>query len=206
VTGLRRQLTAPAPLLAVLLLAFTLVLVVVELRWGPVHRLDRRIADDLHRVALDHPAQVTWWKWVSRVLHPYVLRIASAIAAAALWLRGRRRTAVFVLVTIAGAALLETLTKALVDRARPVFAEPVAHASGASFPSGHAMTSMVAFGLLVLLVPAHRRLAAAVGAIAVVLVGFSRLALGVHYLTDVVGGWLLGAACLVAAEWMVRRR
>ncbi len=205
-TGPRRQIPPRAALLAVVLLAFALVLLAVELRWGPVQRLDRRISYDLHSVALDHPGEATWWKWVSRVLHPGVLRIAAVLAVAVLWLGGLRRAAVLVLLAMAGAAVLETLTKLLVDRARPAFAEPVAHASGASFPSGHAMTSMVAFGLLVVLLPAHRWLATAAGVVAVGLVGFSRLALGLHYLTDVVGGWLLGTAWLVAAEWLVSRR
>jgi membrane-associated phospholipid phosphatase len=194
-------------LLATLLLAFALVLLAVELRWGPLHRLDLRVADELNRIERRHPAQVTWWKWVSRVLYPDVLRIAAAIAAVALWLGRRRGAALLVVVAMAGAAALEVTVKALVGRDRPVFAEPVAHAPGAAFPSGHAITATVAFGLLVVLVPARHRVAAALAAAgAVALVSFSRLALGVHYLTDVAGAWLLGLACLVAAHWTVSRR
>jgi membrane-associated phospholipid phosphatase len=189
-----------------LLIAFALVLLAVELRWGPVHRLDQRVAVDLHRAAVDHPAAVSWWTWVSRVLHPDVERVAGAVAAIGLWFAHRRGTAVFVVVALAGQAALEAITKTLVGRRRPMFAGPVAHASGAAFPSGHAMTSILAFGLLVLLVPRGAKPAAAVGgAVAVVLVGFSRLALGVHFVTDVIAGWLLGAAWLVAADWLRQR-
>ena len=189
-----------AVLLTALLVGFALVLAAVQSHWYPVRRLDLRIADDLHHAELRHPAQVSWWKWVSGVLSPDVLRIAAAGAAIGLWLSRRHRVALLVVVTMAGAWLLEVTTKALVGRDRPAFAHPVAHAPGAAFPSGHAMTSIVALGLLVLLVPGLRVVAAAVGGLAVALVGFSRLALGVHYLTDVVGGWLLGAAWLVGID------
>jgi undecaprenyl-diphosphatase len=188
------------------LVAFAALLTAVELRWGPLRRLDLRVADDLHRTELRHPGQVSWWKWVSRVLHPDVLRIAAALAALVLWLRRRRRDALLLAAAMAGAWLIETVTKPLVGRDRPVFAHPVAHAPGASFPSGHALTAIVAFGLVMMFVPRYRWVAAAVGGAAVILVAFSRLALGVHYLTDVVGAWLLGAAWLIACTWAFNRR
>jgi membrane-associated phospholipid phosphatase len=207
VTRARLHIGGRAALVGALVIAVALVLVVVELRWGPVHRLDRRVAASLNRTELDHPSQADWWRWVSRVLHPDVLRIAAVVAGAALWLKRRRSAALFVVVAMAGAAVLESITKALVGRDRPVFVDPVAHAPGAAFPSGHAMTSIVAFGLVVLLVPANRRAAAVVvGVIAVALVGFSRVALGVHYVSDVVAGWLLGVAWLVTADGIVKHR
>jgi undecaprenyl-diphosphatase len=122
-------------------------------------------------------------------------------------MRDRRREAVFVVLAITLAAAVESIVKAAVGRARPVFAHPLSHAAGASFPSGHAITSFVAFGLLALLVPRRARLPAALGAVALsALVGFSRIALGVHYVSDVLGAWLLGAAVLVGTEaWFSRR-
>jgi membrane-associated phospholipid phosphatase len=194
-------------LLAALLVTWTVLLVLVVAEWGPLRRLDLRVAADLHRAALDHPGQLTWWKWVSRVLHPDVERIAWALAAVGLWLAKRVRAAVFVVIVMGGAAVLEAVTKVAVARHRPVFAQAVASAAGKSFPSGHALGAVVAFGLLVLLV--SRRLVlvtAVVGACAVLLVSYSRLALGVHYLSDVVGGWLLGAAWLLLADWLLADR
>jgi undecaprenyl-diphosphatase len=134
------------------------------------------------------------------VLHPDVLRIAAAVAALLLALQRRIGAAILVVVALGGQAVLETVTKVSVNRHRPAFAPALAHASGSSFPSGHAMTALVAFGVLVLLAPGRLRIpAAAVGVVGVVLVSFSRLALGVHYLTDVLGAWFLGAAWLVVA-------
>jgi membrane-associated phospholipid phosphatase len=205
-TLIARLSSRRAALVAALLVGFAVLLAVVELRWSPVHRLDVRTARTLHRTAIDDPDGTRWWRWVSDVLSPTVLRVLALAAVVLLWLRGRRRTAAFVAVTVVGAATLESLTKAMVGRARPVFTDPVAHAAGKSFPSGHAMTSLTVFGLLVIL--AGRRRPQAIGAaiVAVAAVGFSRLALGVHYVSDVLGGWLLGTAWLLAVDWFFNRR
>lgn len=206
--GSRRQrVPARAGVLATLVIAFALLLWLVAARWGPLHRLDNRVATSLHGTGVDNSGEVRWWQDVSDVIAPTVLRIVSLFAGVLLWLGQRRRTAVVVLATMAGAAALESIMKAAVARDRPTFARPLAHASGAAFPSGHAMTAFVAFGLLVLLVPAGRRVAAlVVGVVAVGLVSFSRMALGVHYLSDVIGAWLLGAGWLVAIDWLFRVR
>jgi len=205
-TRMARLLTRRAALLAVLLVGFAVLLAVVELRWAPVHRLDVGTARTLHRTAIDDPGETRWWRWVSDGLSPTVLRVVALAAVVLLWLRGRRRTAGFVAVAVVGAATLESLTKVIVGRARPVFSDPVAHAAGKSFPSGHAMTSLTVFGLVVILAGHHRRAAIGVAVVAVGAVGFSRLALGVHYLSDVLGGWLLGTAWLLAVDWLFNRR
>ena len=206
-------MTEPRPnrraplLLGALIATWTVLLVLVVSKWAPLHRLDLRVDSELHSVALDHPGQVSFWTWVSRVLHPDVERLAWAVAAIALWFAKRRRAALFVVIVMLGAAVLEAVTKVAVGRARPVFAHAVASAAGKSFPSGHALGAVVAFGLLVLVVPRRFKLVAAiVGGCAVLLVSYSRLALGVHYLTDVVGGWLLGAAWLVLTAWLLADR
>lgn len=189
--------------LVALLTAFTLLLVLVVTGWGPLHRLDLRVADDLHRVAVEQPGQTDFWIWVSRVLHPEVERVAAAVAAVVLWIARRRRAALFVVVVMAGAAGLEAAVKLAVGRSRPAFAHPVVQAAGYSFPSGHTLAAVVTFGLVVTLVPAGYKIFMAVaGTAAALLVSYSRIALGAHYLTDVVAAWLLGAAWLTAAAWL----
>jgi undecaprenyl-diphosphatase len=111
--------------------------------------------------------------------------------------------------------LLNSTVKVLVDRPRPTFADPVATARGLSFPSGHAMAVAVNYGALLLVyLPAlarrWKRVATIVAMTIVVAVGVSRLVLGVHYVTDVLGGWLLGLAWLALSTaafsiWRVER-
>jgi membrane-associated phospholipid phosphatase len=80
--------------------------------------------------------------------------------------------------------------------------QAVATAPGRSFPSGHALNSLVGCGVLLLvlsplLASVWRRVARAAAGLIVLLVGFARVGLGVHYLTDVVAGWTIGAAWLL---------
>ena len=94
-----------------------------------------------------------------------------------------------------GTALLNTTLKAVIQRLRPQLPEPWITETGWSFPSGHAMGSLVAYGFLAYLLtqmsPAEfpRRTAVMVLATLVLLIGFSRIYLGVHYLSDVIGGY-----------------
>jgi undecaprenyl-diphosphatase len=125
-------------------------------------------------------------------------------AAIWVWRRGHLRLAIFLVVTALGGGLLDTVVKEAVDRPRPSLVDPVATAYGKSFPSGHAMSSTFVYGALVLVfLPAiGRRYRPVVigGAVLLVLaIGFSRLALGVHYITDVAGGFVLGLAWLAAS-------
>jgi membrane-associated phospholipid phosphatase len=124
-----------------------------------------------------------------------------AVVVIVLLVRRQRRLALWAAVTTIVAGLLGDGLKTVVARARPVLPEPVAHAPGFSFPSGHALNSFVFFGILLLLVlpllpRAWRWVAWAVAVGGTLLVGFDRVALGVHYVSDVVGGWLLGAGLL----------
>jgi len=122
-----------------------------------------------------------------------------------LWRRGAQRLAAWAVVTMAIGGVLGVVLKLLVDRARPSFPEPVAHASGYSFPSGHALNSFLGVGVLLLvflpvLSRAGRALAVIVGAAVVLLTGYDRVALGVHYVSDVVAGWVVALACLAGTS------
>src|SRR6185503_19518696 len=94
----------------------------------------------------------------------------------------------------------------LVGRLRPVVAHPVAHGGGASFPSGHSLGSFVCYGAVLLAflpaVPGRwRRPVVIAVATLVALIGISRILLGVHFLSDVVGAWALGVAWLGATTY-----
>jgi undecaprenyl-diphosphatase len=178
---------------------------------GWVHRLDVSFDDNLNRYVAGHPAEVSTWKVVSDIGGPLTWRILAGGVAVVLFLRHLRREAVLVVVVMAGAWVLSGTIKALVDRHRPIVPTPVDHVGGGSFPSGHALTSFTALGLLVLLTwPLTSRwwraLVVTVAALVVLGIGFSRLILGVHYLTDVLGGWLIGLLLLIAATQAIRAR
>lgn len=129
------------------------------------------------------------------------------------WVRGRRADAVFLVATMAGAVLLFRGIKILVDRPRPPAVTQVVRETSESLPSGHATMAMVVIGSLVVLFWAGRGTAAriamvAAGALWVGAVGSTRVYLGVHWFSDVIIGWLLGAAWLAAcaATWSWWRR
>ena len=116
------------------------------------------------------------------------------IATAYLVARRKRRAALFLFMTIGGRFLVE-LQKLIASRPRPGVSPHLVAADTYSFPSGHAANSMITFLAIALLLPVHpRNRAIAVGlAIALALqTGASRVMLGVHWPTDVIGGWAFG--------------
>ncbi|MCW3007681.1 MAG: putative rane protein [Solirubrobacterales bacterium] len=204
--------------LALVAVPFGLLLFLVQDKWSPLLSVDQGARDDLHAYAIDHTAFVDAMRRLSTIgSAPVYLVLFGGIAA---WLAWRRRTrlAIFVVVTMVGNSLLNGLVKLAVERARPVLPDPVAHANGLSFPSGHAESAIVAYGvLLVVFLPAlrgaWRALAIGLGAALVAAIGFSRVALGVHFVSDVLAGYALGAAWLAVmitiadpVGWKERRR
>lgn len=171
---------------------------------GPVVRFDIGAAAAIHRLVVERPAVLRFMAAVSFLGKPVWLFVI--VGAAALFLARQRlwRLVVFTVVTPLLGGIVDTAVKVAVNRDRPVFEQPLVHAMGKSFPSGHSMSAVVAYGaLLVVFLPVLRRshrLAAVIGVGALCfLIGISRLALGVHFLSDVVGGWALGVAWLAAA-------
>ncbi|MFG2532915.1 phosphatase PAP2 family protein [Streptomyces sp. NPDC048516] len=187
-------------------LLFGLLLILVVARWGPLMSLDTAFAGTLHRTAVAAPG----WTRLIRVFSdwvwdPWTMRAVLAVAVLLLVRRGERRLALWVAATALAGTGLQQAVKALVGRERPAWPDPVAAAHYAAFPSGHALSALVAGALVLWLLrlagarPLWRWTARAVVTVSVVGVAFTRLYLGVHWLSDVVGGWLLGGA-LVAGS------
>ncbi len=180
---------------------FGLLLMLVRFRVDALYDADHGVAAAANELVAARPPVVTVLEAVSRLGGRPVLFWLVTVAVVRLLVRGRTRLAVYVVVAGIGALLLDPSVKALVGRLRPVVDVPVAAAPGSSFPSGHALGSMVAYGaLLLVFLPAVRRrrrpLAIALVALVVLAVGATRVLLGVHFVSDVVAGWLLGAAWL----------
>lgn len=193
-------------------LAALLVTIAVATGFGPLLDLDHTVATGLHSYALDHPGWVTALQTWTDVFQPWTFRALLVGIAVLPLARRRTRTAAWVLVSVLVAGAVESGAKALLGRARPHWAHPVSQAVGGSFPSGHALTSAVGCGVLLVLawpvVGRATRRALAVAAVAVpAITGFTRLALGVHFLSDVIGGWLIAATIVTAllAAWPIAR-
>jgi membrane-associated phospholipid phosphatase len=190
-------------------LGFGVLLLLVRFHWGPLQSLDQGVAEGLnHRVA-PHPAVVKALEAVSQLGGRPVLIWLVVIPGALLLIRRRARLAVYLAVTGIGALLLDPSLKTLVGRIRPVVDVPVTSAPGNSFPSGHALGSSVVYGALLLVflpivAPRWRKAFIALVAVVVVAIGLTRIALGVHFLSDVLAGWLLGAAWLGVTAYAFR--
>ncbi|HTJ32605.1 MAG TPA: phosphatase PAP2 family protein [Dactylosporangium sp.] len=190
-------------------LLFSCLVVAVRVRWVPMESLDRGVADELNAVVAPRRFLVVLMGGISRLGSFGVLAWLVGIGAMIVLLRRRYRLAGFLLATALGGLVLDPALKLAVGRLRPVVEQPVAHGGGNSFPSGHALNSFVCYAALLLvflpaLRPAWRRPALISAGALVALIGFSRLALGVHFLSDVIGGWSLGVAwvglCAAAFE------
>jgi len=110
-----------------------------------------------------------------------------------------------------GAIGLYAIAKQVVSRPRPAMIDLIGHVSGSSYPSGHAIQSLTAWGMLALLAgtgrsPRLRGGLLAAAALVVLLVGVSRIYLGAHWLTDVLAGYALGAAWIAALYALRLRR
>jgi undecaprenyl-diphosphatase len=196
----RRRLTALAAVSAAAAV-FAVLLILVRLHWSPLESVDHGAAADTNRwVAGDHTL-VTVLKAVTWLGSDVALVAVIGLAAVYLAIRKRWWLAVYLVVAGAGALVLNPVLKSLAGRLRPVVAHPVAYGTGDSFPSGHSLGSIICYGaLLLVFLPVARgrwrpALITVITAI-VVLVGVSRILLGVHYLSDVIAAWAIGIAWL----------
>ena len=157
-----------------------------------------------------HPELVDASRVLALGLHPWVFRVLVVVVVLRAWRAGRRRSALVVAAAMAGGGALGGVLKLVVQRPRPAWEEPLATATGYSMPSGHALNATLGCALLVMLawpsLSGGARAAALALATAVAALGaVHRLVLGVHYLTDVVAGVVLGLVVVGAAVAGERR-
>jgi undecaprenyl-diphosphatase len=171
----------------------------VAARFGPQLRLDSRVSDALYAgdsrsAALNDLLQVLTAPGLT------VVRVV-VLLPVVVWLVLRRSwwTAAWVLTAIVLVAPLTTAIKELVGRVRPDFVKGGARLESLSFPSGHSsgIATLVTVALVLawpVLGHTGRWVCLALGVALAVLVGLTRMWLGVHFLSDVLGGWALGVA------------
>jgi membrane-associated phospholipid phosphatase len=161
---------------------------------------DQRLADWLHGRATDPLTDV--FHGITFLGNFLTLLAVTIVAVAVLWRKRARTDAVFVALAFAGAQVLSSGMKLGFRRDRPFFPDPLATEHTYSFPSGHALVSLAVYGALALLLArelsthGRRALLFAGVALLVLAIGFSRLYLGVHFLSDVLAGFAAGIAWL----------
>jgi undecaprenyl-diphosphatase len=198
---LRQHRLAPLITVTVAALVFTILLIAVRLQWAPLESADHGAAAGINNLIAGNATLVSAVKAVTWLGSNGVLWTVIAAATAILAIRRQWRLAAYLLVTGAGALILDPILKSLVGRLRPVVAHPIAHGTGNSFPSGHSLGSIVCYGaILLVFLPAARgrwRTAFITVIVALIaLIGISRILLGVHYLSDVLGAWAVGITWL----------
>ena len=191
----------------VLLLIFAAIAQSV-LSHSAIVRFDLDLAETLHAGAT--PAGIAFWYLVTRFgTFPAVAAAGIGFTAAYTSRRGWLPLAGW-LAALSGSELLAWALKHAIHRERPIFAIAYAREATYSFPSSHVLGALVGYGMVVYFVVCltrsrlWRATAAAVAAALVLAVGFSRLYLGLHFFSDVVGGLAAGAvwltACVTALE------
>lgn len=167
---------------------------------GPWGVLDDALAGGLRAQASASVLQ--WFAVLTHLGDTWVLAALTLAVAGALWWRQHRLLAAGWLVAMAGNGALTKILKNVFERVRPEHSHGIAEAVGYSFPSGHSSASMVAYAMLAYLAtrlrprPWHAPSAAAAGVL-IFTTGWSRVVLHVHYASDVLAGWVLGATWMV---------
>lgn len=204
---LRSLLKPLAAGFVVVLLLLAFALIASEVFEGETHAIDMRLLRKAYQIREAHP----WFTQVMRDLSglgsTVVLTLFTVVTAGYLLLVSARVTAMLVVASTVSCAVLINLLKQLFSRLRPdaAFADYVAW--GMSFPSGHASMSAAVFLTLgVLTATTRRRLSErlyilAAAAATALLIGASRVALGVHWASDVLAGWAVGTAWAMA--WLL---
>jgi membrane-associated phospholipid phosphatase len=130
----------------------------------------------------------------------------ATVTALLLFNRRRWRSLTYLIVTLLGSIIINRTAKVLLHRVRPHLWESPAPEFDYGFPSGHAMSSMTFVAVLVILTwrSRWRWLVLIVGTIFVLVIGWTRLYLGVHYPSDILAGWMVSVAWAVGVSLIIR--
>ncbi|HEV2569122.1 phosphatase PAP2 family protein [Sphingomonas sp.] len=141
-----------------------------------------------------------FWLSLSQFGQSRVVGALAVLAAIALWMNGRGRAAVVLVAVVAVQISTNALLKLLFARSRPDLFEHLDLVNDLSYPSGHSAQNACFYLLLALILHRHT---AWVGVPLLLLIGTSRVVLGVHWPSDVIGGWMEGVAFALVGAWLV---
>jgi undecaprenyl-diphosphatase len=156
---------------------------------------------------------VIFFKLVTLLGSTFVATLLSCVVGIYLLMRGQRYWFTTFVLSVVGGVVLNRQLKIVFQRTRPQFDDPIMTFTGYSFPSGHTITATVLYGCLAALIVAHTRNQAVrasvivAAGIVIALVGFSRIYLGAHFLSDVLAAmaegfaWLSLSFTLVYSLW-----
>lgn len=212
--GLDRYLSLLKPLsigLAAVLLTMLFLKLGGEVVEGDTHGFDTRLLHGAQALRADHPWLAESMRDLSGLGSTIALTLFTVATVGYLALVRARTTAMLVALSVAMGSVLVSLLKNAFGRLRPDTAFSEVVVSGLSFPSGHTSMSAIVFLTLGALIAStrsrlrERAYILAVASVLTLLVGVSRVALGVHWATDVLGGWAFGAAWAMAWLLLARR-
>lgn len=179
-----------------------------EILQGDEPGIDEKAFSLAHRIV--SPAMNTFIEGVTFFAsQQFVTPAALLLIAYFLFIRKHRWHSIRVPVVALGSISLNLVLKHLFERPRPLM--PLVHASGLSFPSGHSMIAASFYGLIIYLVwknvksPALRNTLVLLLTLFIILIGFSRIYLRVHYATDVLAGFSAGFLWVIISLWMLRK-
>ncbi|MGO2082780.1 phosphatase PAP2 family protein [Vagococcus sp.] len=151
------------------------------------------------------PTKTSFFQYITKFSNTITIIFLTLVGSLSLYYWKEKISAYWLLINSALVqGLGNIILKSIFSRPRPAVSGHLVHATGFSFPSGHAMGSMLFYGTLILVLPnliKNKKIRLSIQLILgllILFIGMSRVYLGVHYPTDVLGGWLIGVTWLLA--------
>lgn len=205
--NLTKKISIPLLVAALCLSAF--ISIALSISDNQIHRFDAVLIDLIQGMESPGMTQfMQFFTWIGSELQVVVITVIVMLILY-VFLRHKREL-LFLAIVLAGSTLLNAVIKLLFQRARPTI-NRIIEVSGYSFPSGHSMAAFSLYGGLAFLIWKHiptfagRVCMIAASAAFILMIGISRIYLGVHYPSDVVGGYFLSGCWLFTCIWFYRR-
>jgi undecaprenyl-diphosphatase len=205
--NLKKNISIPLLSAALSLAVFSII--ALSISDNQIHRFDDSLITWIQ--GMESQGMTRWMElftWIGSGIPVVIITILSMVVLY-VFLRHRREL-LFLGCVIAGSAILNSLLKLMFQRARPTI-HRIIEVSGYSFPSGHSMAAFSLYGGLAFLIWKHiptvagRVLMIIVSAMFILMIGMSRIYLGVHYPSDVVGGYFMSGCWLAICIWFYQR-